>query len=408
MQRRAFIQNSGLSLLGFGLSNGVYWPGMSSTFLNEQSITDRIKAKLIDPVIIQSIELLRFDKRLFVQVKDKAGNTGTTQANERMSYTYSLLKDLLRPSYLGKDARNIIQLTDEVGSDDRNYKYTGMPFWNGVGHIEIAVWDLLGKLAQVPVHYFLGQQIRQEVDVYLSSLTRDTSPEKECENLQRRLERTGAKAVKIKVGGRMRNTPEAEKRTQGLIPLMRKKLADDLVVYADANSSYTADEGIRIGKLLEDHKIAIFEEPCYWESYAENRKVNKALKKLKLAGGEQDTSWYRFKDMAEQGVYDILQPDLYYNGGIIRTMRVAQLAAQHGLGIAPHSPKADPMHGAFNQLAAVCPALEGFQEYPATDAIQPGWYTPNIEVKSGKCPILASPGLGINYDASIWDKAELF
>jgi L-alanine-DL-glutamate epimerase-like enolase superfamily enzyme len=101
-----------------------------------------------------------------------------------------------------------------------------------------------------------------------------------------------------------------------------------------------------------------------------------------------------------------VQPDLYYNGGFIRCMQVAHMAAKAGRGIAPHSPKADPLEAAMLQFASVVSNLEGFQEYPSNADKQAAWYSPHFEIKNGKLPILTGPGLGVTYDEGIWKKAE--
>ena len=204
----------------------------------------------------------------------------------------------------------------------------------------------------------------------------------------------------------MRNTPEDEVRTRKLLPQLRNVLGDGVTIYADANSSYTVAEGIAVGKFLEAHRVAIFEEPCPWEDYEANRQVTAALRTVKVAGGEQDSSIFRFRDIIRTRVYDVVQPDLYYNGGITRAYRVAQLAAKAGVGIAPHSPKADPLEAPFLHLATVVANLEGFQEYPARPGRQPAWYTPHVLVKDGRLTVPPGPGLGIQYDESIWKKAE--
>ena len=204
----------------------------------------------------------------------------------------------------------------------------------------------------------------------------------------------------------MKNTPEAEVRTQAFVPMARKVLGDDITIYADANGSYTPEEGIRIAKLLEINGIDVFEEPCSWENYAGNRQVHKTLKKMKLAGGEQDSSWWRWLDIAQTDVYSVLQPDLYYNGGIIRALKVAHLAAANGKYFAPHSPKADPLFAPFSQVIAVAPSVYGFQEYPSKPAKQPNWYAPHITVKNGQLPILDGIGLGIEYDKQVLEKGE--
>lgn len=218
---------------------------------------------------------------------------------------------------------------------------------------------------------------------------------------------TGAKGIKIKVGGRMQNTPLDSARTKIYIPLLRKKFGNSLTIYADGNGSFTPAEGIATGKFLTQYGVSIFEEPCNFEDEEGIRTVNKSLKKIVLAGGEQDSSLYRFSRLAQTDVYDLLQPDLYYNGGIMRTLNVAEIARKNGKSIAPHTPKADPMIAPFWQVAALIPNLYGLQEFvynPGQES--PSWYTPNISVRDGQMKIPDKPGLGIQYDEGIWKNAE--
>ena len=359
------------------------------------------------PVIMRSVELLRTQGQLMLVVTSDDGMRGITQCNDRMQHLTSLLKGLVIPHFTGKDARHVQLLTDNAYRLNSNYKYAGMPLWNCIGSVEIAVWDLLGRVAGKPVYELLGTRQRTDYDVYISDFSRDGDPNEIADQLHAKLKSTGAKGVKIKVGGRMSNTPEDAARTKRFVPIVRKTLGDDIVIYADANGSYTAKEGIEAGRFLQDHGVAIFEEPCNFEDEEGMRKVNDSLTGLKLAGGEQDTSLYRFRRLAETNVYDILQPDVYYHGGILRTLHVSAIAKAYGnKGMAPHTPKADPLIAPFWQVAALIPNLYGLQEY-VYDAGEkaPAWHS-EIKVVNGKMSIPHRNGLGVDYDDDIWKAAE--
>ena len=282
-----------------------------------------------------------------------------------------------------------------------------MPLWNCIGSVEIAVWDLLGRIANKPVYNLLGTPVRKDYGVYISDFNREGDPEKIADQLLTKLADTGATGVKIKVGGRMSNTPADVAQTRRYVPIVRKKLGDKITIYADANGSYTPEEGIEAGHFLADHGVEIFEEPCNFEDEDGMRKVNNQLKGLSLAGGEQDTSVYRFVRLAKTNVYDILQPDLYYNGGILRTLQVAAIAKRFGdKGLAPHTPKADPLIAPFWQVAALIPNLFGLQEFVYTPGQQaPSWHC-EIRVVNGRMSIPEKNGLGIDYDEGIWKNAE--
>jgi L-alanine-DL-glutamate epimerase-like enolase superfamily enzyme len=405
MKRRQFLDRAWQA--GLALSWGPSWlaqarPSALPGFPRLVDLTTLIP----DPVVVDRVEVLAFEKKLFVRLTAKNGATGLTMANERMENLYSLLNGLVAPIFRGQDLRRLPELVGQAYADDRNYKYAGsMPLSNCIGHVEIAALDLLAKLARCPVAQLFGGGQRAEVPVYLSSLTRSTAPEEEAAFLAQKIQETGAKAIKIKVGGRMGYTAETTQRDRALLPAIRRAMPN-VTIYVDANSSFDVKMGIETGRMLIDHQADIFEEPCKWEDYQGNRQVNQALKKIKLAGGEQDTSLYRWADICQRDVYDVLQPDLYYNGGMIKALQVAELAQQHGKSVAPHSPKADPLALPFLHLVSLVPNLYGFQEYPARPAPQPSWYTPHVLVKDGKMTVPTTPGLGVQYDDGIWAKAK--
>ena len=363
---------------------------------------ENLNTKINDAVIIQSVELLKTMNQVFLIVKAN-GEMGITQCNDRMHHLVSLLEGLVIPHFVGKDARDLPKLVDNAYRLNSNYKYAGMPLWNCIGSVEIACWDLLGRISKSSVYKLLGKSFRKEYPVYISDWNREGDVEKIASNLLEKITLTGAKGVKIKVGGRLTNSEKNTEYTKKFIPIIRKILGDSIAIYADANGSYSVEEGIETGKLLEEYGIEIFEEPCNFEDEDGMRKVSKALNKLKLAGGEQDSSTFRFERLARTNVYDILQPDLYYNGGILKTLQVAEIAKKYKKYIAPHTPKADPLIAPFWQVAALIENLYGFQECVFNPTEKPKeWFTPDIKIINGKIRIPDSPGLGIEYDPIIF------
>ena len=409
--RRNFLKTlssaATLSLTGGAVSTTQAGRGSGTDPLPNWPVPD-LKKTFTEPILIQTVELLKAQNRLFLVVKAANGVRGVTVCNDRIPNLTSLLRGLVLPHFVGKDARELPQLTDNAYRLNSNYKYAGMPLWNCIGSAEIATWDLLGQLAQKPVYALLGKPLRQNYPVYISDFWRGGDPaEVVVERLAQKLADTGATGVKIKVGRRMSNTADDDKRTRLFVPMVRKKLGDHITIYADGNGSFSPKQGIETGRMLEDYSVQIFEEPCNFEDEDATRQVNQALSKIKLAGGEQDTSLYRFERLARTGVYDLLQPDLYYNGGIMRALQVAEIARKHGKGFAPHTPKADPLIGPFWQVAALAPNLFGLQEFVYNPGEKsPDWFTPNIRVENGTVSIPNAPGLGIQYDDTIWKTAE--
>jgi L-alanine-DL-glutamate epimerase-like enolase superfamily enzyme len=361
-----------------------------------------------DPVILKSVEVFSFDQELLLVVRNDHGMQGITLCNQRMPALLSILKELVIPFFKGKDVRNICRLVDEVYTVNSNYKYAGMPFWNCVGHVEIAIWDMLGRMLQKPLNEMVTVPRNKEIDIYLSSTDRSTTPEAESELFVKRIGETGAKAIKFKIGGRMsRNADASEGRSENLMKLLRKKLPADITFYADANGSYDVENGVRMAAVCEQYQVDIMEEPVPFDEYENLQEVKKRVNTIRLAGGEQDTSLYRFEWLAGNNVLDVLQPDLYYNGGFVRCFRVAETAFHNGKWMAPHSPKTDPLAAVMMHLVSVIPNAAPFQEWHISLPEKKSWYSPNFEIRNGKVNIPEHDGLGIAFDDAIWQKATL-
>lgn len=82
-----------------------------------------------------------------------------------MKNLHCILQNLVVPHFIKGDARNIADLTDNAYRLNSNYKYAGMPLWNCIGSVEIAVWDLLGKMAKQPVYQLLGNPVRDTTNI---------------------------------------------------------------------------------------------------------------------------------------------------------------------------------------------------------------------------------------------------
>jgi L-alanine-DL-glutamate epimerase-like enolase superfamily enzyme len=353
---------------------------------------------LASPVRIASIELLRDRRNHFVRTRSADGAEGIAVTNGRASYLYPMLQQLVIPYFLDKDARRLEALLDGVYVHQSNYKLSGVAFWCCVAWVELSILDLLGKIARKPVGELLGGVVRREVPIYMASGNRDTTPDQEVAVLAQHIERTGARAVKFKVGGRMSNNADSMPgRTEGLIRLVRKTLGDKITIYADANGSYDAPKAIEVGRMLEDHGINLFEEPCPFDHLEETKRVADALK-IPVAGGEQETSLYRFRWMIEHAAVQVVQPDLHYNGGFIRAARVARMAARAGLTVVPHMSGEGVGYVDVLQFASCTPNMGPFQEYKGDLERTGPWYDPPLRLKDGAINVPTGPGLGIVAD----------
>jgi L-alanine-DL-glutamate epimerase-like enolase superfamily enzyme len=241
--------------------------------------------------------------------------------------------------------------------------------------------------------------VRREVACYVASGRRDTTPEQEIEHLRKLIAESGCRAVKFRLGGRMsRNADASPGRTEKLIPLVRKSFGDAIDIHGDANSSYDAPHAIKIGRLLEDVGAVYFEEPCEYDDLEGTKAVADALT-IPVAGGEQEFSEHRFRWMIAHRGVDIVQPDLHYYGGMIRSVRVARMAALAKMPTTVH------ISGGFGfvymlHFASCVPDVGRYQEYKLGRE-KYDWFDPPISVKDGKMSVPQGPGVGIRDVAEV-------
>ena len=168
-------------------------------------------------------------------------------------------------------------------------------------------------------------------------MRRDITPEAEADRLAGLRDRHGYDAFKFRIGSECgHDRDEWPGRTEAIVPAVRKALGDDAALLVDANSCYTPAKAIEVGRMLEDHGVCHFEEPCpYWE-LEWTRQVADALD-VAVTGGEQDCELPTWRRMIGMRAVDVVQPDVCYLGGLTRTLRVVAMAQAAGLPVTPHS-----------------------------------------------------------------------
>ncbi len=357
-------------------------------------------SQLDTPLIIDSIRLLERDGEQFVHVRSKDGAEGVSLTNGRR-YLRPILQELVIPFFLGKDARTLeSDLLFELYRHRSNYKLQGLALWSAQAWVEFALLDMLGRACGKSIGDLLGGTLRGEIDFYVASGRRDSTPEEEVEYLQSLVDETGAKAVKFRLGGRMsRNLDASPGRSESLIPLARKALGDAIDLHGDANSSYDPEHALPIGRLLEEVGAVYFEEPCPFDHLEDTKVVADSLS-LPVSGGEQEYSERRFRWMIANRGVDIVQPDLHYYGGMIRSARVANMAEL------AHMPTTVHISGGFGfvymlHFASRTKDIGRYQEYKRNIERYADWFDPALSIRDGKLAVPTGPGVGIRDIAAV-------
>ena len=214
---------------------------------------------------IQSIETFGNEHVALVRVRTDDGAEGWGQvAPYNADITSRVLHRQIAPHALGRDASDIESLVDEI--PEREHKFRGSHLFRALAGLDTALWDLRGKLVGKAVCELLGGS-PGKLPVYASSMRRDIAPEVEAERLARLRERHGFDAFKIRIGKECgHDEDEWPGRTEAVVSQVRAGLGDEAALLVDANSCYTPAKAIKVGRMLEQHGVSHFEEPCpYWE-----------------------------------------------------------------------------------------------------------------------------------------------
>lgn len=420
--RRSFLKkgvlaSGAISLspsLGYTKHQDLYRP--TNEILSARSA--KIEAALAQPVlrtalipeavIITSVVLKYYNGNYICVVRDKQGREGISVSNNyKMVHLYPIFIQQVAPFFVGKDARDLDALLEGVYTYKSNYKLQSYGLWVPVATIEFAILDLLSKIAEVPMSVLLGEVQNPTINVYQANNFRGKSAEESIALIQEQMQVTNSKALKFKVGGRMsKNQDFPAERTEKLIPLIRKTFGDAMTVYADSNGSYDTDEAIRIGTLMEQERFNFYEEPVPFDWYEETKAVKDVLK-IPIAGGEQEGSMRNFRWLIENDALDIVQPDIFYFGGMIRAMKVARMAHAVGKTCVPHISGSGLGYLYMMHFVAVLPNAGPYHEFKGfNNDIPLVSDTSDLKIKAGSITVPTGKGMGVHIDPDFLAKHQ--
>ena len=423
--RRKFLTAAALSAGWLPLTscisiNNVKRSRMDYSVLDEVLKQPVLRRELFSsPVIIESLELLRDRNNCLYRVRSKDGAVGISVGHSFIAKeSYPMVPNLLQQHFVGKDARSLDELV--FNAVELNLKRQGIPLCVHVAGIEFAILDMLGIIADKPAGLLIGDLLNREVSIYLGHHfvnLRKLPPEESLELMRWDVIKTGAKAIKLRAGrgdNLASDIDNAPGRTEKLIRSARELFGDDMVLMIDGNGSYSVQEAIRIGRILEEYDYAFYEEPVPWDWYEEQKLVEQALD-IPMAGGEEEFGMHAFRYLVGNEVFQILQPDLFYFGGMIRTMQVARMAQAAGLRITPHISAGGLGFLYMLQMISVCPAAYDYHEFKMFETWDANLNAFEIESKAepfesadGVIRIPTGSGLGVTIDPDYIKTHQVF
>lgn len=353
-----------------------------------------------NPVIIDTVELLRYERSFLIRVRSKDGAEGMSIGHAGLSQLTNFFLERFQPYFIGQDARELDLILERIYVFSWNFRYSGLAVGIPLSAIEYAVLDMLGRIANKPVQELIGTLTTPEIPIYIATEFRELPFEEHFAKIKEAVAEYDTRAVKFKVGYQYNGTKDIHYagvpgKTEKLIPLLRETYPD-FNLYADSNGYYDVPNAIRIGKLLEESKYVYFEEPVMFDHYTEIKAVADALT-IPVSNGEQDANYQNFRWLLANDGLDIVQPDTYYFGGMIRSMKVARMAHAFGKTIIPHTSGMGFLYGYILVSAVPNPGLN--HEFRTLDPdVKFECPTSPLKVVNGKIKIPYGPGMGINFD----------
>ncbi len=308
----------------------------------------------------------------------------------------------LRPHLLGQDPIAVEHLWDVMARHDRHARKGYMMM--AISAVDLALWDIRGKAAGLPVYRLLGGPTRAAVPAYASMLGHSLEPDKVAETA-RDFVRKGYTAQKWFFRYGPGDGREAIARNMELVRTLREAVGDGADLMFDAWLGWDVPFSIEMGRRMAPYNPRWLEEPVQpdrIESYAEIRRATG----IPIAGGEHEYTRWGFKVLLDAEAIDVIQADPDWTGGLTEMPKICALASAYDKQVVPHGHSVVPaLHLIAAQSPAVCPMLEYLV---LANEMKQWFHTTQYKPENGLVRLPTDPGLGIALDeAKIVSQQEL-
>ena len=304
---------------------------------------------------------------------------------------------------IGKDPLDI-----EVHHHNMFYAYAQRtPHVQVLSGIDMALWDLAGKLLGQPVHKLLGGKFHDELELYSHCPQGDFTDEGAWPDRAADLKADphGFRTFKVDIhsalGLNMQEyvpslSPGDIRKVRRSYELARKHLGDDIDIIVHVHCELDIPSAIAVAEAVEDIKPIYYEDPIQ-PGFSENWLALRRTTRIPIMTGENIALPEGALPFLQTQAVDCLQPDIILAGGITGTKRIADLAAMYRTPITLHNVSGLLLNAASQQLAASifnCPRIECTRRATSLE-----WATPNpLKIKNGRMTVSDAPGLGVELD----------
>ncbi|HUS96996.1 MAG TPA: mandelate racemase/muconate lactonizing enzyme family protein [Hyphomicrobiaceae bacterium] len=316
---------------------------------------------------------------LVLEIRTKGGLTGMGYLQPLSGGLETLdvcIKEMIAPKIIGRDATEVEGIWQTLWKSTYWMGRGGIATWC-LSAVDIAMWDIVGKRADLPLHKLWGT-CRTEIEAYGSGVWRGLERDQMIERA-RHFTGMGLKAIKMQAA-----YIRPWRDDVANVAAMRDALGDDVEIMIDINMGWTADTAIQAGQYMDDYDLYWMEEPVVCEDFEGYRRVASHLK-TRVVGGESHFTRYDLRPFFQTPSSPILQPDPQ-RGGLTELRKISAVAETWGIQIAPHL-----FHELMVHVLASIPNASYIEYMDWNDDI---WVDPRTPV-NGKMTAPSEPGHGL-------------
>jgi len=321
-----------------------------------------------------------------VQVDTDEGVGGLGSCSGNGELIEFIITRILKPLLIGMDPTKIDEIWDKAyvrgGHKEFGTRGIGVVALSG---IDMALWDILGKVRGVPVHELLGGKCRESVPVYATALYPDEAMAVAKKALA--FAEQGFHGVKIKVGFDLEQDIE-------IVHTVRREVGKEFTIMTDANQGYTLDVALKAARAFVGEGVLWLEEPLFVEDIAGHATLREQGK-VPIAVGENLHTHYAFEDFIRRQAVDFVQPDVARVGGVSEIRRIADLAVKHNVALSFHTWGDGVALAGSLHLAAALEVSTVMELDYTYNPLHAELLAEPLEVRSGFMVPPHKPGLGV-------------
>lgn len=301
----------------------------------------------------------------------------------------------LAPIVLGEDPRATERIWDKLYRLQVHGR--GGVVMMAISALDCALWDLKGKWAGAPVYRLLGGPTRSEIPAYASALGYSLEPELVRERAKTIVSQ-GYRATKwFFRHGPLDGRVGIQKNLE-LARTLREAVGDDVDIMLDAWMSWDVPYTIAMAERLAEYRPRWIEEPMMADKEREGCALIRQRSPVPIATGEHQYTRWGLKGLMDSRSADVLQPDIYWAGGISEVVKICALASTYDLPVIPHGHSVPAtMHLIASQPPNLCPLLEYLIKW---NEVHQFFFKEPVKPVGGVIRLTDTPGIGVEIDQS--------